>query len=500
MRIRAYFLFFCLFISARVGALEAVLSHSIFYLSDPINPAGLNPYMEAYWQVNPKTVHFSTNADKGIIARIQVDVLITNDTGKIIKEDQYIYQTRPCHTVDELTVLNILELKRYLITPGLMKMSLRLTDLNDTANHFRATDTFRVSRLPNTSFYGSIELIDTFYESDVRSPFRKHGNQYIPLCEAFFDSYKGSISYYTELYQLNKIDKADFPVIQSVFVSKKESATPQGSLLRKDTITSPDYSFCSGTFDIKKLPSGNYYLNVLLSTRDNRTLASNSIFFQRLNTYKNTEEIKAQKMALDTGLEQINVVDLNKTFIAKYTLPQVIAILKMLRPVSDAIGASDIDAFLKKPDDMYMRYFIYNYFKAIDPQKPEKAWKEYSEKVTEVNKLFTGHGTPGYETERGYMYLRYGPPSEMVTQLHEKGALPYEIWQYNMLKERQGKLISNGVILFYKQYETDFDFKVLHTNISGELHNMGWRSFLYNSADQNTDNSNNLVEQYIGNK
>ncbi len=494
-----FILFVFLFNSGR--AIEAVVSHSIFYLADPVYDGHINPLMEAYWQVNSKTVHFSTNAEEGIIARLQVDVMIRNDTGRIIKEDNYIYQTRPCANVSELASLNILELKRYLLTPGFMKMVIRLTDLNDTANRITLTDTFTVAKLTKQPFYSSVELIDTFYDSDIRSPFRKHGKQFIPLCESFYDSYRGSLSYYAELYQLKNVDKSDFPLVQSVFISKNDKGPLSESYLRIDTITSSDFGFVSGKFDIHKLVSGNYYVNVMLGNKLHKTIASKSIFFQRLNTYKNTAEVVAQKAAIDTGFEKINVVDLNKTFLAKYKLPQISAILKMMLPMVDPAGANTIEGFLKKPDENYMRYFIYNYFQTLDSKHPDKAWKEYSDKVTEVNKKFNSHGKPGYETDRGYMYLKYGTPSEIVTQLHEKGSRPYEIWQYNVLKDAQGKQVNNVIILFFKQDETDFDFRLLHSNISGELHNAAWRSYLYNTQEgTSTDNAMSNAEQYIGNK
>ena len=78
---------FLLLSSFHLHALEAVVSHAVFYIADPIYNGRLNPYAEAYWQVNPKTLHFSTNENKGIIARIQMDILIVNDTGKVIKQD-----------------------------------------------------------------------------------------------------------------------------------------------------------------------------------------------------------------------------------------------------------------------------------------------------------------------------------------------------------------------------------------------------------------------------
>lgn len=477
------------------------MSHSIFYLADPIYDGNINPLMEAYWQVNAKTVHFSTNSEKGIIARLLVDVSIKNDTGRIIKEDNYIYQTRPCANVAELADLNILELKRYLLTPGFMKVVIRLTDLNDTTNRITLTDTFTVPKVTKQPFYSSVELIDSFFDSDVRSPFRKHGKQYIPLCESFYDAYRTSLSYYIESYQLKNIDKSDYPLIQSVFISKNDKGPLSESYLRIDTITNPETGFISGKFDIHKLVSGNYYVNVMLGTKLHKTIASRSIFFQRLNNYKNTEQVVAQKVAMDTGLEKVNVVDLNKTFLAKYKLPQITAILKMLLPVVDAAGINTIEGFLSKPDENYMRYFIYNYFQTIDAKKPENAWKEYSDKVTEANKKYNSHGKPGYETERGFMFLRYGQPSEIVTQLHEKGSRPYEIWQYNILKDRQGRDLNNLVILFFKQDETDFDFRVLHSNISGELHNAAWRTYLYNPQEgTSTDNVMSAAEQYIGTK
>ncbi|MBC7554528.1 MAG: GWxTD domain-containing protein [Taibaiella sp.] len=456
--------------------------------------------MEFYWQVNPKTLHFNTNEKKEILARIQVEVSITNDTGRVIKEDQYIYQTRPCANVQELETMNILELKRYFLTPGVMKMSLKLTDLNDTANHYTAFDTFTVKPTPEGPFYGSTELIDTFYVSDVKSPFRKHGMQYIPMCEPFFDTYKGEIAYYNELYHLERVNKIEFPLIQSVYISKKQSQEPSGSLLKIDTINSADYKYVTGKFDISKLPSGNYYLNIMLGSKNHKAICSSSIFFQRLNKYKNTEEIKAQKVALDTGLEKVTFVDLGKTFLAKFTLIQVTGILKMLLPLTDVTATQTIEAFLKKPDDMYMRYFIYNYFTNIDVKKPEKAWKEYSEKVKEVNRMFSKGGKIGYETERGFMFLRYGAPSEIITAAHEKGALPYEIWQYNTLKDMTGKTVANAVMLFYKTTDSDFDYRLLHTNINGEIHNGGWRNFLFNVNDATGDNASSKAEQYIGNK
>lgn len=481
-------------------AMEAAFAHAIYYLPDPIYAGKINPYVEAYWQVNPKKLRYNTDADKKIIARILTVVTITNDTGHLVKEDRYIYETKPSDNVDQLAFLNILEMKRYFLATGKMTMKIRLTDLNDSTNVASFIDTFTVSAPADAAFYGGVEFIDTSFSSEIRTPFRKHGKQYIPWCEGFFETYKNRLNYYTELYQTDKVSDADFPLVQSVFISKKKGEDPFTAYMKIDTITNKDTKFVDGGFSIVDLPSGNYYLNFLLGDKLHQTIASKSLFFQRMNTRPVPQAVAVQKAAsVDTSLDKINVLDLSKTFLKKYDEAHITAILKMILPIADRPSTRAIEGFLKKPEDMYMRYFIYNHFLNIDPQKPEHAWKEYSDKVKEANKLYNQPGKPGYETPRGFMYLRYGAPSEVVNSKNETGSLPYEVWQYNNLKEMGGKIVTNAVMLFYKTSDVDTDFKLLHTNIGGEIHNMGWRTFLYTSSDGGS-NMNSRAEQYIGTK
>ena len=167
----------------------------------------------------------------------------------------------------------------------------------------------------------------------------------------------------------------------------------------------------------------------------------------------------------------------------------------MLLPFSDADATNTINGFLKKPDDMYMRYFVYNYFAAINKDNPGKAWKEFSEKIVEVNKLFSTHGTRGYNTDRGFIYLRYGPPTEVITVESEQGSLPYEIWQYNTIMQINHRAMANGVFLFYRPNEVD-DFKLLHATVVGEIQNEGWRNYLYTNGGGG-NNGNSRAEQYL---
>jgi hypothetical protein len=85
-----------------------------------------------------------------------------------------------------------------------------------------------------------------------------------------------------------------------------------------------------------------------------------------------------------------------------------------------------------------------------------------------------------------------------VTEENERGSLPYEIWQYNTLKQTNGKDIPDAVFLFYRPTQMQ-DFRLLHSNVSGEAKNTAWRTYLYN-GEQGGNNMNSRAEQYIRDK
>ncbi len=484
----------------RATAIEAVVSHTLFYIADPAQPGKFIPSIEAYWQVNPRKLHYSTTPEKTIVANIKVDITLWNDAG-IIKEDHYILQTTPRKSVGELVKNNVIDLRKYSITPGNVKMKFKLTDMADSSSVYTYADSFTVAPTEDSAFYSGLELYDTAFESTTASVFKKNGKMQIPACTNFLDDSKGMLHYYAELYQSDKIPAASYPLIQKVFIAKKEDVEAYGHFTNTDTIKGQKLSVASGSFNIRSLVSGNYYLRATVENKDHEVVASQVLFFQRLNDHPYVEKDTSKKKGAavsDTGMEQVTLIDLNKTFVAKYTLGEVKAILKMMLPVADPLSIQNINAFLKKPDDMYMRYFIYNYFASINKDDPKQAWKDYSSKIIDVKRRFSEHGTPGYETDRGFIFLRYGPPTDVITVENESGTLPYEIWQYNTLTQTNRKAVANALFLFYRPQAT-FSYKLLHSTVDGEIQNGIWRSYLYVGSGGGT-NGDSRAEQYIGNR
>ena len=260
-------------------AIEAIVSHTLFYINDPEQNNQLKPSMEVYWQVDPATVHYSTTPEKTIRARIKTDIVFTNDAG-IIKEDHFILQTVPSKNINELTALSIIDLRRYFLGPGLIKMKLTLTDQADTANRFAYTDSFTIVKPDDVAFFSGLQIIDTFIESPAKTAFLKNGHQQVPACTNFLDDNKKILHYYAELYGTDELSKVNLPLIRTITISKKQGDLHYGNFIKTDTVTPEKISIATGSFPLSSLPSGNYYLNISLENNIHKLLASGNQFFQ----------------------------------------------------------------------------------------------------------------------------------------------------------------------------------------------------------------------------
>lgn len=483
-------------------AIDATVTRSVSFATAD-NGVTYRPYLEVSWQVNPRSVHFSKMSDGKISGRIRTDIVVKDDKG-IVNEEHFISQTSPRSTPEELETLTIIDTRRLRIAEGKLHLLFRLSDMNDSSAHFDHIDSFEVVIPPGAPYYSDVQLLDTFFKMDSKTSFERNGRQHIPMCADFLGDNKRNLHYYAELNNLRSVPAELYPLVHRVRLAKKKNEAFLADPAVSDTLIGGRVPLILGTFPVGKLTSGNYYIVLTLEDRTGRVLCTQCRFFQRMNLHPEVSEVpkKAIKeMLADTAMEKITVLDLDKTFLSKYNLAQIKAMLKMLLPQSDPMQTSTINNFLKNPDEMYMRYYLHNYFQSVNSKDPGKAWKEYSEKVMVVNKKFSAQGTAGYETERGFIYLRYGPPTDIVTVTNETGALPYEIWQYNTLTQFSNKKeLANALFLFYKPGQMIGDYRLLHSTVPGEMMNSAWRMYLFATNNASTSagvNMNSRAEQYF---
>lgn len=484
---------FCFFIftisilcqSLTAKALQAVVNKTFFY-SRAANGTGITPYLDLYWQIDPRSLLFYKE-DSLFKSRIETLIEISDHNG-IAATDHYVLETKPAASVAEALNQKIIELKRIPLIAGDYKISLTLHDLaGATADVFK--DSITIEFPAAMPILSGLQLIDTMItvSSATQNIFMRNNRLQFPLCAAFLDENRKEIKYYAEAYT----DKSfSGTLISKVFISKKQMEPAMYKLMDTDTLTDGTTRPISGSLSLRNLSSGNYNLNIVLEDEKGKRFSQRSVFFQMINPHP---EIVKTTVA-DTGNNLPKFVDLSKIFISKYTKPQVRAILKMLLPIAAPQEKRTINEFIARPDDMYSRYFIYNFWLQRNKLNPEEEWKKYAERVKQTNKLFGSSLLPGYETDRGIIYLKYGEPTDRIIVENEAGALPYEVWQYNVMEHQ-----TNGIFLFVRNGVIMNDYRILHTTVNGEIRNLRWRSTLYTNGTGDPL-TNSRAEQLIGNR
>jgi GWxTD domain-containing protein len=236
--------------------------------------------------------------------------------------------------------------------------------------------------------------------------------------------------------------------------------------------TSKDVNALLTEIAIDNLPSGNYNLVVEARNQQNEVVATKKMFFQRMNP-------KAQ-----INLSDIGSTEIANTFAEKITNADSLReFINSTYPVATGIEKAFIRETLKKADLKTMQQFLYGFWLSRDAQNPELAWNFYKEQIYKVQVNF---GTPvkkGYQTDRGRVYLQYGPPNTRSAQNLEPSNYPYEIWQYYTLGNNQ----QNRKFVFYSPDMVTSDFILLHSDAKGEIINPRWQIDLRNRIYETRD-------------
>jgi len=501
MTLRAILVGMLLLLLAQASsALQATSIHGVFFTKNKKEATLIQANIQLSWRVQNRSVHFKKDAQGKFYADLICIIRLSNDTG-IVKEEIFNIKTPPKATAQEAFNQIIADQYSYPIPVGNYDIEMVLYEQEYKNELYQYNPSIAVTTSNGKDpFLSDIQLLDTFFASTANTIYNQNGMLNLPLSSNYIDEKKNFIHFNFQV--ASPLTQTTAHKISS-FISFKPYSTPLPNYQFTDSIASSEGSISTlyHSFDCTEIKSGNYYLNVVCKNEIDSVVDKKTLFFQRYNTSK----ISSSKAKLDTGKTTIDtnntnhhVLDLTNTFVGKYNPSQVHAILKMLLLICDPTEGASINSFLKKPDELYSKYFIYNFWEKRDKLNPDKAWKAYTERIKEVNKLFKGSGQAGFETDRGRIYIQYGKPNDRIIVNNESGALPYEIWQY-FSTEKQGQ---EGVFLFYKPGRSLGDYQLLHATVVGERRNNNWRALLYNNSITGSGNFNadSQAEQYIGKK
>ena len=409
------------------------------------------PFVELFFYILGSSV--DSEPESG--ASVQITYMIGNSTG-IVAGDKY-------NLITETSQEDFMDLRRHHLPPGEYVLTAEIVDNLDTLDVLNFRRTFAIDEPGEIPGMADVQLLSAATETLQADKWTKNNVQCIPLPFDHYADTRDRLFIYTELYRTTEALEEDFYAKFSITTE----SDPETELLSSYKRLSPQEVVpLLKAIDISQLSSGRYILSVGVYSQDHTMLAGNESLFTRSNPDKDEELLK----------------NFDKYFEFSFTRnmdeDSVLFALKALAPKVSSTKITSLNDLVRKGDIENRRRFIHRYWLEEDPSAPEAAYRAYMELVAQVNVMFQGGFGHGFESDRGYIYLKYGTPDDIVSVEDEPSAPPYEIWIYYAFPVT-GQ--SDVKFLFYSP-ELANSYDLLHSTCENEINNPAWEQMLYRDA------------------
>lgn len=442
--------FFCTF--GKTANLRAYLSYSTFYSPEH------GPYLETYLSIQGKSLTFIKNNN----GKFQGSVLVT----MIFKQNDSIKDFRKYELfspeIEDTTSMNFsfLDQQRIPLPVGKYLFELTLDDKNADNKPLNIAEDLVIHFPQNEINVSGIELVESFQKAAPESTTSKSGYDFIPYLDNYFPSTVTKLVYYAEIYNTLKVLTPNEPFIVFTSIQSYETGKVISSYQKVKRETSKTVNVVFGEFDISNLPSGNFNLMISVRNKNNEQIASNSLFFQRSNPNAHFD------------LNDISGIDTKNSFVASMNDIEILKEnVRCLYPISSATEKLFVRTQLKTASLELLQQYFLAFWSARDVVSPEKAWNSYYEQVLIVNKAFKTTTKKGFETDRGRVYLQYGPPNAKIEEQKDPAMYPYEIWQYYKAGDQTDRRF-----VFYTHDIALNDYEIVHSDVTGEIYNPWWQT------------------------
>jgi GWxTD domain-containing protein len=456
---------------AQSGQLKAYIDQKNFFAPD----AGT--FLELHYQFVAYTLRFDT-VPGGMQAKIAMGFAITDLKGDTVVQDRYVLASP---IMRDSVIEDFFDIQRIALKPGKYSAYIELQDLVSKQPALTGKLDVDVPNLAENIQFSSIMVAEVASPSANQTPFTKSGYEIIPRISNFYGQELSKLPYYVELYHTNLYPDTIFGFRQRI-INTNTNQEVDGFTRFVKMKTAPVIPVLR-TVDLSKLPTGSYRLELDAVDRENKMLTTtSSYYFERINE-------------IEMNMDIAQIV-LDPAFQGSITEDSVAFFLGSLLPISRQAESRTILKLLKEKNPENQRKYIQQFWVQTAPDKTTEAWTNYKKQVLLVQSLYANNFQDGFETDRGRVYLQYGPPNNIMQRETSPTEYPYEIWYYDKIK-----MYSNKRFIFYNPDLVNNAYRLLHSDMIGELQNYKWQIALIkrDTPDSHVDDTNGGVERYGGN-
>ncbi|MCW3077168.1 MAG: hypothetical protein JWO32_1777 [Bacteroidetes bacterium] len=452
-----------------------------YFNTGAFNVPGKQPFLETYLTLIGNSFAYKT-VGTHYQNSVNISLLIYKDSA-IVKANKYNLISPPF--TDSLKASTFIDNQRYPLDNGTYELELTLRDNYDAKQKpVVLKQKFVIAFHENLIESSSIEVLESFKKAPTITPVTKSGYDLIPYNVNYFPESQNELSFYFETYNTDTVLGKNKPFIYYYYIEGSDNLVKLNSYGSFKKQTTAKVNPLLSKIDISKLGSGNYNLVIEVKDEQNTIQHQKKYFFQRLNK-------SVDIVALSNYSEKKTIADFFGTCNNADTLKMYV---ECLWPIANGLDKERVINQAVKKDKELMKKFVIDFWqrRAADTANPLKMWAEYYQSVQQVMVLFKCGKQPGYYTERGRVYLQYGPPSQRSVQNADLNTFPYEIWQYYRLNDKSnGQFFSNRKFVFVNKNIGDDCHTLVHSDTRGEIYNDRWRFELTrrnNNGIANPDN------------
>lgn len=456
MKYKLFGIAFLLGLTFNLFAIDASIGHATF-------KSKTQKYVEVYINVLGGGLHYKTEGAK-TVASIETVILLKQGE-KIIQFDKFILKSPSLYAPMNDTIIeykDFEDMKRFALENGEYTLEVSLTDINaPNPTKRKFTEQVVINYNDTDLLLSDIQPITSMVKAnEANQAYAKNGYVFGTHPFKFYPQQYKLLKFYVELYNSDKMTDAFYV---RYFIKHQDGDKPLQ--INAKRLEAQDIHVLVLQLDLSEIPSGNFDLVIEARNREHKVLDSRSYNFQRSNPYLNNQ------------LNDYLTINYENSFVTVFDEKQLNYALRALVPKMVSIDGEILLKVIEDEDLDLKRKYLFNYWVTQDPQTPKATFKEYMTLVKTIDKQYRSAVGLGFETDRGYAYLKYGEPNDIITQMSDPNASPYEIWEYYELNGQQ-----NVKFVFYNPSLAVNDFELIHSTLRGEVYNPNWMKQVYENA------------------
>lgn len=414
----------------------------------------LSNYIEFYYSFTQSSLNYvDTDTTDYVGGILHIEIIDSATSEKII--DKHWIVNSEISDSSELN-RNLIGILGFIINHGSYKSTITGSDANNPSNIRTISEFLFVEPFIKTNIsLSDIELASNIIpgSENTSSIFYKNTYEITPLPAALCGENQPILFYYTEVYNiLFSPYENELRMDELVVNSKGQLLSSKSKKIKK----SVDSRVEVGKINVYKFPTDTYTLIInLIDSVANYGVSSMKKFFVYNPSVAPIDTVQlTTSPVLSTTFGSMSEEELDDLFAKSVYIAS--------EPEKDRYDAlSTVEA---------KREFMYTFWRARDENPSDERnqyFQNYLKRLAESNDKYTAAKKDGWKTDRGRVYLVYGPPSQIDRYPNETETKPYEIWTYETLE--------GGVIFVFGDISGFNDYQLLHSTKRGELRDDYWQ-------------------------